>query len=253
MVSGPAGLLPFGALTTEPFLLKEDGAALFAYYRDAPWLIRGASASTVPSAGSFVALRANPRVHAAQEAFAGFDDPFFNKAQMVRGLKENAAQRAGVAAEGPTLDIRGIRLIKNGNLDDQRIVSCRIDALERLPDTAEELISLAGALGADPARDVYPGALASEGQVKGMDLSNRRVVAFASHALVPFDLDGLDQPAIALSAPSVTGEKEDGLLTMAEILDLKLDADWVVLSACNTGAADGAGAETVSGPGRAFF
>jgi len=78
-------------------------------------------------------------------------------------------------------------------------------------------------------------------------------VAFASHALVPYDLDGLNQPAIALSAPSVTGGDDDGLLTMAEILDLKLNADWVVLSACNTGAADGAGAEAVSGLGRAFF
>ena len=36
-------------------------------------------------------------------------------------------------------------------------------------------------------------------------------------------------------------------------LTLKLDADWVVLSACNTAAADGAGAEAVSGLGRAFF
>ena len=44
-----------------------------------------------------------------------------------------------------------------------------------------------------------------------------------------------------------------GLLTMEEILALKLDADWVVLSACNTGAAAGAGAEAASGLGRAFF
>ena len=40
---------------------------------------------------------------------------------------------------------------------------------------------------------------------------------------------------------------------MAEILSLKLDADWVVLSACNTGSGQGAGAEAVSGLGRAFF
>ena len=45
----------------------------------------------------------------------------------------------------------------------------------------------------------------------------------------------------------------DGLLTMGEIFGLKLDADWVVLSACNTGSGEGAGAEAVSGLGRAFF
>ena len=51
----------------------------------------------------------------------------------------------------------------------------------------------------------------------------------------------------------MTGGRDDGLLTMGEILGLKLNADWVVLSACNTGAGEGAGAEAVSGLGRAFF
>lgn len=64
----------------------------------------------------------------------------------------------------------------------------------------------------------------------------------------------MTQPALALSAPDVTGEtKGDGLLTMEKILTLKLDADWVVLSACNTASGDGAGSEAVSGLGRAFF
>ena len=47
--------------------------------------------------------------------------------------------------------------------------------------------------------------------------------------------------------------KGDGLLTMEKILALKLDADWVVLSACNTAAGAGAGAEAASGLGSAFF
>jgi CHAT domain-containing protein len=52
----------------------------------------------------------------------------------------------------------------------------------------------------------------------------------------------------------VTGENQgDGLLTMEKILTLKLNADWVVLSACNTASGDGAGSEAVSGLGRAFF
>ena len=43
------------------------------------------------------------------------------------------------------------------------------------------------------------------------------------------------------------------LLTMDDILGLKLDADWVVLSACNSGAGDGKGSDAISGLGRAFF
>ncbi len=86
-----------------------------------------------------------------------------------------------------------------------------------------------------------------------MDLSGIKIVAFATHGLVPGELNGLTQPALALSSPTVTGEDNDGLLTMEEILGLKLDADWVILSACNTGVGAGAGAEAASGLGRAFF
>ena len=80
-----------------------------------------------------------------------------------------------------------------------------------------------------------------------------QVLAFATHGLVPGDLNGLTQPALALSAPETPNARDDGLLTMGEILGLKLDADWVVLSACNTAAGNGAGAEAISGLGRAFF
>jgi hypothetical protein len=76
------------------------------------------------------------------------------------------------------------------------------------------------------------------------------VVAFATHGLLPGDLDGLTQRALALTAPNVAGVGGDGLLTMEEVLGLKLDADWVLLSARNTGA--GAGAEAASGSAAPF-
>jgi len=253
VTSGPLGQIPFSILITEPFQLEKQEEVLFSAYRKAPWLIKTISINTVPSVSSIVALRSNSRGFGANVAFVGFGDPLFNKSQLDHASIENKIQNASKADEETKLDIRGIRVIKDGNLDDKIHASCKIEALERLPDTADELLSLAVALNADPVRDVYLGKKASEKQVKSMDLSNRQVVAFATHALVPYDLDGLDQPAIALSASSVTGDEEDGLLTMAEILDLKLNADWVVLSACNTGAAEGAGAEAVSGLGRAFF
>jgi CHAT domain-containing protein len=112
---------------------------------------------------------------------------------------------------------------------------------------------VAVALHADPAKDVFLGAAANEWQVRNMKLDDRRVVMFATHGLVPGDLDGLAQPALALSAPGVANVDGDGLLTMEKVLGLKLDADWVVLSACNTAGAAGAGADAVSGLGRAFF
>jgi CHAT domain-containing protein len=125
--------------------------------------------------------------------------------------------------------------------------------LPRLPDTAEEIRSIALAMNADLTRDVFLGARANEKTIKTLDLSGYRVLALATHGLVPGDLDGLTQPALALSAPEVAGVDGDGLLTMEEILGLRLNADWVVLSACNTASGQGTGSEAVSGLGRAFF
>jgi len=112
---------------------------------------------------------------------------------------------------------------------------------------------MARALDADPAKALYLGRDANERNVETLDLSRYRIVAFATHGLVPGDIDGLTQPALALTAPDVAGISGNGLLTMEKILALKLDADWVVLSACNTAAGAGAGAEAASGLGSAFF
>jgi len=133
------------------------------------------------------------------------------------------------------------------------VSSADLAKLPRLPDTADELKGIARALNADLARDVFIGKNANEGRVKSMTLSGYKVLAFATHGLVPGDLNGLTQPALALSSPAVVGGKDDGLLTMGEILGLKLNADWVVLSACNTASGQGKGAEAISGLGRAFF
>ena len=65
-------------------------------------------------------------------------------------------------------------------------------------------------------------------------------------------MKGLAEPSLALTVPEAT-ELDDGLLTASEVAQLKLNADWVVLSACNTAAGDKPGAEALSGLARAFF
>ena len=250
---GPLGQLPFSILPTESVRLGKKKRDLFANYRDVPWLIRKVSITRLPSISSFVTLRTIPEGDPSRKALAGFGDPLFNRSQLAKAAMEKDDRLPASSGQSIHVRVRGIRFTELGNLDNEKISSSNLGNLNRLPDTAEEIKGIANALGADPAKDIFLGKQASESQVKTMDLSDRRVIAFASHALVPGDLDGLDQPAIALSAPSVTGGNEDGLLTMGEVLKLRLNADWVVLSACNTGAADGAGAEAVSGLGRAFF
>jgi CHAT domain-containing protein len=245
---GPLGQLPFAILPTSAIKLQENDL-LFAGYRNVPWLIRKVSITRQPSVSSFITLRSLPKGNPERKAFAGFGDPFFNKKQLAEVKKE----KAGIASLQKSLQVRGIRITDDGSLDSEAITSSHLGMLNRLPDTSDEILSIAEALDANLQNDVFVGNRASEHKIKTMNLSDRRVVAFATHALVPGDLDGLDQPALALCSPEVTGENEDGLLTLGEILKLKLNADWVVLSACNTGAAEGAGAEAVSGLGRAFF
>ena len=56
-----------------------------------------------------------------------------------------------------------------------------------------------------------------------------------------------------LSLPEKPTEFDDGLLSASEVAQLKLNADWVVLSACNTASGETPGAEALSGLARAFF
>jgi CHAT domain-containing protein len=249
---GPLGQLPFALLPTGPSRVAED-QELFSHYRNIPWLIRKASVTRLPSASTFVNLRRIAAGDPMRKAFVGFGDPIFNSEQLTAVQREKAKPAIMAVGQPGQIYVRGLRISEDGMLDNDKIVSCTLNNLNRLPDTSDEIKHIAEALGADAQSDIYLGHQASEQQVKSMDLSDRKVIAFATHALVPGDLDGLNQPALALSAPSIVGKDEDGLLTMAEILRLNLNSDWVVLSACNTGAAEGKGAEAISGLGRAFF
>ena len=203
-----------------------------------------------PSVSALQTLRKLPPGRASRQDLIAFGDPYFSKEQAedaAKGDKPIQLADASNTTRGGPLKRRNSPQLDNAD-------SAELAMLPRLPDTADELKSIALALQADPSKVLNLGKDANEKAVKTMDLSGFKIVAFATHGLVPGELDGLTQPALALSAPSLSGSDEgDGLLTMEEILSLKLDADWVVLSACNTGAGAGAGAEAASGLGRAFF
>jgi CHAT domain-containing protein len=222
--------------------------------RQVDWLIRHAALSRHASVAAFAALRQSSKSRSNRKPFAGFGDPIFTLDRGKTDIgKSTLKAELDIRERGCAVKIRGVRVTAGGALDEETLHSTCLRDLVPLPDTAEEVRSIAQALKAPPETSVFLGADASEARIKAMDLSDRRVIAFATHALLPGDLDGLDQPALALSAPNVTGEAEDGLLTMGEIMTLRLNADWVVLSACDTGSASRAGREALSGLGAAFF
>jgi len=71
--------------------------------------------------------------------------------------------------------------------------------------------------------------------------------------LISGELKDLVEPALVLTPPLVGTDDDDGLLTASEIAQLRFDADWVVLSACNTAAGEEPGATGLSGLAKAFF
>jgi len=259
--NGALGLLPLSLLPTTPDLPR-DREAPFSGYRNVAWLARTHAVTSVPSVAAFVTVRHLSQRSPAREKFIGFGDPYFSVEQARDAARDEAAA-AGAAAAGTSTpaqvaaadgnETRDVTFRRRASPRTEGVDSADLAGLPRLPDTADELRAIALALGLDPQKVLHLGRDANERTVKTADLSRYRIVAFSTHGLVPGDINGLTQPALALTAPAVAGIEGDGLLTMGEILGLKLDADWVVLSACNTGAGAVAGAEAASGLGRAFF
>lgn len=220
---GPLTSLPLSLLLTAPPQGEADDALML---RASDWLIRRHALTTLPTVEALAIVRAMPPAPPGRAAFLGFGDPSFTGEVQVAALTRGA--------------------LPSGLADPDALRS-----LAPLPQTRRELLDIAQTLKAGPS-SVRLGAAATEAAVKAADLSHTRVLAFATHGLLSGDLAGLAEPALVLTPPEVATAADDGLLTASEIMELRLDADWVVLSACNT-AGGAAGAEGLSGLARAFL
>ena len=243
------GQLPLGVLTTAPFQIKAKTENLFANYKEAPWLIRKYAIVSSPSVTALNSLRGLPEPKKDRLDFIGFGDPLFSVDQ----AKLEDRKMALASVDTNKLASRGVPLRLRNTPKTADVSSAEVSMLPRLPDTNEEILEISKVFNVKPERDIFLQKRANLQEVLKVDMSNRKVVMFSTHGLVPGELDGLNQPALALTNPEVQNLKGDGLLTVDTILTMKLDADWVVLSACNTAAGEGEGAEALSGLGRAFF
>jgi CHAT domain-containing protein len=105
--------------------------------------------------------------------------------------------------------------------------------------------------------EVRLGQRATEAEIKRLsatgELAKYRVIHFATHGALAGQIGDGFEPGLLLTPPKTPTEGDDGYLSASEIAALKLNADWVILSACNTAAGDAEGAEALSGLARAFF
>lgn len=229
-------VIPDGAMQSLPpgvLVVKSPTkpVASFAGLTEVPWLAKKYTITVLPAAGSLRALRQLAKLPTSQEPFIGFGDPVLEG----RGEGERRMSVPALYSRGAVADTNEVR------------------KLARLPESARELRAIAATLKA-PATSIRLGSTATERAVKEADLTRYRNLAFATHGLMAGEFKGLAEPALVFTPPEKGSELDDGLLTAGEISQLKLDADWVVLSACNTAAPDGTpGAEGLSGLARAFF
>lgn len=216
---GPLASLPFAALISRP--ASGTGSAA---YRDAAWLLRDMALAYVPSPQSFLTLRRNARASNAPNPYTGFGAFTPPSREAIRRSLPGAScarDADAVAALGP------------------------------LPLSGPEVRLAGRRLNAEGAVHLGP-AFNREAVLRG-HLDQFRIVHFAAHALLPTEIACLNQPAIVASAPP-SGDARGALITAEDVVGLRLNADLVVLSACNTAGPDGKSAgEAFSGLARAFF
>lgn len=216
--AGPLLALPFGVLLT--------GAGQPDALANAPWLIRRLAIAHVPSAANFVALRKIVAGSRATEPWFGMGD--FRPVTLAQAERtfptEGCARSAQLFAGLPPLPLTRREL-----------------------DAARQLL---GGL----SRDELLGAAFTARAVGQVPLRNYEVLHFATHALLPTDIKCQDEPAVVTSAPAGAKDASGALLSAADVTGIKLDADVVILSACNTaGPGQATAGESLSGLARSFF
>ena len=217
---------PTGPLLSLPFEVLLTGPADATRLKDAPWLVRQFTLAHVPAASNFVSLRKIAGGSRATKPWFGFGD--------FRPVTLAQAQRS----------FPGATCADSAQL---------FAGLPPLPYATKELGAASGLLGASPSDELIGAAFTAQAVLK-TPLKNYRILHFATHALLPTDLACQTQPAIVTSDPAGATDANGALLTASDLVGLDLDADLVVLSACNSGGPGGTTAgESLSGLARAFF
>jgi CHAT domain-containing protein len=218
-------IVPSGPLLSLPFELLLTGPATPDKLATAPWLLRRAAISHVPAAANFVSLRKIAGNSRATRPWFGFGDfQPVTVAQATRTFGNECADSARLYAGMPPLPFARAEL-----------------------EVSRRLLGAA-------ANDTLLGPSFTVPNVKRANLKDVRILHFATHALLPAELRCQAEPAIVTSAPPGAPDAGGSLLTASAILELDLDADTVILSACNSGGPGGTTAgESLSGLARSFF
>ena len=210
---------PLEALVTRAGVSDNNGD-----HRQVPFLVRRLALSYVPAPRILVNIRKGHGAGSGLRPFIGFGD--FRPASAAQLAASFPPSRCG---------------------EDYHL----LQGLEPLPATRTQVATIARQLGAG-AGEVVLGEAFTKQRLAAPDLGQYRIVLLATHAFLPTNtLRCITEPAITVSAPAHAANAGDEFESVGDIEKLKLNADLVALSACNTAGAGGG--ESLSGLARAFF
>jgi CHAT domain-containing protein/tetratricopeptide (TPR) repeat protein len=256
-------IVPSGALTQLPFqvlITKKPDQTASLDFRRAAWLVRNHALTVLPSVSSLKALRQLAKTSHANRTLIGFGNPLLDgpDARYAKWASEARSKQSCPKAGDQRVAAQTIKRISLLPLKQRSglVEVADVRSQVPLPETADELCAVARDLGVS-GEDIRLGQRATETEIKRLstegELSKYRLLHFATHGALAGQLGNGSEPGLLLTPPETSTETDDGYLSASEIAALKLDADWVILSACNTAGGGAPGAEALSGLARAFF
>jgi CHAT domain-containing protein len=226
-------------VTAAPAGADNDPAAL----RATPWFGDAHALIHIPSLQSLALLRRSPPAE-KRGSFIGVGDPVLSGGA--------GARTRGAASAVPAT----ARLFRSGRTRGGGLIAdaAELRRMARLPGTAFELEAVRKALGAERS-SLIMAERATEPNVRGADLTKANILLFATHGLTAQEALGVGESGLVLTPPPAGEERDgdDGYLSASEVATLRLNAEWVILSACNTAAGDGTGNAGLGELARAFF
>ena len=226
--------VPFGALVDRAFdpqpfekTTTEQGVYL-GEYATLHYLIDTYSITYLPFASVLRSLRQyeKPGFGRWRKQLIAFADPIFGE------------EESKIANGGSVKDKKSVGVMEQGLKTETALTTAPLrratgrDSLPRLEDSAEEARAICREVRCNK-NDLYLREHAMEENVYRTDLKSVRYLLFSTHGLLGGDFSGLAEPALALTMVG-NPPGHDGFLTMGEVLGLDLNAELIILSACNT-------------------
>jgi CHAT domain-containing protein/Tfp pilus assembly protein PilF len=263
-------IMPTGALTRLPFHLlviekPAPAASDTEAYRRAAWLARRTPIVILPTLGALETLRGRLERRTGGGSAPYFamgnpllDGPDARYASLAQAARDQQSCARLYPSDAPQ-SLRGTRALASSVITSAGVADPGfLRKQPPLPETAFELCTVASRMGQAANASVLLGRDASEATIKALDrrgeLKKYSVLHFATHGAMAGEVVGSAEPGLLLTPPATASAAEDGYLAASEIALFKLDADLVILSACNTAAGGEDNAdETLSGLARSFF